>query len=104
VRAFLKPPFDAEDRESLGGFVNNCQGVFGIDCSSVPLIVQIRPSTNGVPDASNVLASFVLSNDNNLLIVSYESVAINLTLPPGTSFALLAPQNQDAGLALIKCD
>jgi len=84
----------------IGGFLNNCQGVLGIDCSSAPLIVQIRPSTNGVPDPSTVLASFVLSNDNNLLLVSYESVAINLSLPAGTYFALFAPQNHDNGLLL----
>lgn len=55
----------------IGGFLNNCQGVIGISCSTAPLIVEIRPSTNGVPDPSTVLASFVLSDDNDLQIVSY---------------------------------
>src|SRR5439155_17738899 len=55
----------------IGGFLNNS--------GTLPFIVQVRPSTNGVPDASTVLASFTLSNDNDPLVVSYESVAINLT-------------------------
>ena len=84
----------------IGGFLNNCQGVIGIDCSGAPLIVQIRPSTNGVPDPSTVLASFVLSNDNDLQLVSYESVAIKLPLQPGTYFAIFTSQNHDSGLLL----
>jgi hypothetical protein len=64
------------------------------------LIVEIRPSINGVPDASTVIASFVLSHDNDPLVVSYESVAINLLLQPGTYFALFAPQEDNAGIFL----
>jgi len=87
----------------IGGLVNNCQGVFGVPCSGAPLIVQIRPAINGnpgVPDPNTVLASFVLSNDNQLLIISYESVSPNLPLPPGHYFALFVPQNGDFGIFL----
>lgn len=87
----------------IGGFVNNCNSIIsGVpQCpTTLPFTVQIRPSTNGVPDASTVLASFVLSHDNNPLVVSYESVAINLTLQVGSYFALFAPQGNDGGFLL----
>lgn len=53
-----------------------------------------------MPDASTVLASFSLSHDNDPLTISYESVALNLTLAPGSYFALFAPQNEDQGFLL----
>jgi hypothetical protein len=87
----------------IGGFVNNCDSIVeGVPLcpTTLPFTVQIRRSTNGVPDASTVLASFVLSHDNNPLIVSYESVAINLPLQPGSYFALFAPQGNDQGFLL----
>jgi hypothetical protein len=87
----------------IGGFLNNCKSIVaGIpQCpGTLPFIVQIRPSTNGIPDASAVLASFTLSHDNDPLVVSYESVAINLTLGPGSYFALFAPQGSDEGFLL----
>lgn len=87
----------------IGGFVNNCDSIVGgvPQCpTTLPFTVQIRRSTNGLPDPSTVLASFVLSHDNNPLIVSYESVAINLPLQPGSYFALFAPQNNDGGFLL----
>ena len=87
----------------IGGFVNNCDSIVsGVpQCpTTLPFTVQIRPSMNGVPDASTVLASFALSHDNNPLVVSYESVAINLTLQAGTYFALFAAQGNDGGFLL----
>jgi hypothetical protein len=96
---FVGPKFTLTQTTTLteiGGFVN-CDIP---QCATRPFTVQIRPSTNGVPDASTVLASFVLSNDNNPLVVSYESVAINLLLKPGTYFALFAPQGTDEGFLL----
>ena len=87
----------------IGGFVNNCainfQGV-PLCPTTLPLTVQIRPATNGLPDLDVVLGSFVLSHDNDPLLVSYESVAVNLTLKPGSYFALFAPQNNDFGFLL----
>jgi hypothetical protein len=53
-----------------------------------------------VPDPSTVLGSFSLTHDNDPLIVSYESVAPNLTLQPGSYFALFAPHDEDAGVLL----
>src|SRR6185295_10694906 len=56
---FVGPKFTLTQPTTLteiGGFVN-CDIP---ECSTLPFTVQIRPSTNGVPDASTVLASFVL--------------------------------------------
>jgi hypothetical protein len=84
----------------IGGFVTNCLPL-GPQCSGTrPFTVQIRPSTNGIPDAATVLASFTLSSDNDPFVISYESVATNLTLGPGSYFALFAPQESNGGLLL----
>lgn len=88
----------------IGAFVNNCISIVaGVpQCPNTqPFTVQIRPATTlGVPDVSVVLASFVLSHDNDPLTVSYESVATNLLLQPGSYFALFAPQGDDQGVLL----
>ena len=104
---FVGPEFTLTQPTTLteiGAFVNSRCVIpdSGVpQCSSPdPLIVQIRPSINGVPDASTVLASFVLSHDNDPLVVSYESVAVNLTLQPGSYFALFVAQADNAGLFL----
>jgi hypothetical protein len=88
----------------IGAFVNNCANiVLGVpQCpATLPFIVQIRPSTGGVPDPSTVLASLELSHDNDPLLVSFESVAITLDLGAGSYFALFGPQQtSDAGFLL----
>jgi hypothetical protein len=87
----------------IGGFVNNCKSIIaGVpQCPiTLPFVVQIHPSLNGVPDPSTVIASFVLSHDNDPLVVSYEFAAMNFTLAAGTYFALFAPQGSDAGFLL----
>jgi len=87
----------------IGGFVNNCGTIVAgsPQCpGTLPFTVQIRPSSNGIPDAATVLASFALSHDDDPLVISYESVAPNLTLGPGSYFALFAPQGSDAGFLL----
>src|SRR5687768_2615281 len=74
----------------IGGFVHSF--------NNQPIIVEIRPALpNGLPDITTVLASFVLSNDNDPIFVSFESVELNLRLEPGTYFALFAPQPGDSG-------
>jgi hypothetical protein len=79
----------------IGGFLNCAQ------CPGIPpFIVQIRPSRNGIPDATTVLASFVLSDDDDPRVISYESVAPNLTLGPGSYFAIFAPQGGAEGFVL----
>jgi hypothetical protein len=85
----------------IGAFVNNCLDFTGgeLQCPRT-LTVQIRPETNGVPDPSIIFASFALSQDNDPLTVSYESVAINLFLQPGTYFALFVPEGNDVGILL----
>lgn len=47
-----------------------------------------------------MLGTFTLSDNHDPLLISYESVAPNLTLDPGIYFALLAPQGSDEGLWL----
>lgn len=87
----------------IGGFVNNCGSIVAgsPQCpGTLPFTVQIRPSRNGNPDAATVLASFALSHDDDPLVISYESVAPNLTLGPGSYFAMFAPQGSDAGFLL----
>ncbi|HEY6365469.1 MAG TPA: hypothetical protein VI585_11835 [Candidatus Binatia bacterium] len=88
----------------IGAFVNNCRQIIrGVPLcpSTLPLTVQIRPAAiNGFPDPSIVLGEFSLSHDNNPLIISYESVAANIILEPGTYFALFAPQLDDVGFLL----
>jgi hypothetical protein len=87
----------------IGGFLNNCESIVGgvPQCpGTLPFTVQIRPSTNGIPDAATVLASFPLSHDDDPLVISYESVAPNLTLGPGRYFALFAPQASDVGFLM----
>jgi hypothetical protein len=84
----------------IGAFVNNCETIVGDEprCPGTrPFTVQIRPSLNGVPDPSSVLATFVLSHDDDPLVVSYESVSPDLSLGAGTYFALFAAQGADAG-------
>jgi hypothetical protein len=107
TQQFVGPRFTLATTTSLseiGGFVNNCASLIGgvPQCpDTLPFIVQIRPAAHDVPDPASVLASFELSHDNNPLLVSFESVAVDLTLPPGTYFALFAPQqDRDAGFLL----
>ena len=104
---FVGPKFTLSQPTTIteiGAFVNNCISIIGgvpFCPDTLPLTVQIRPATTlGVPDASVVLASFVLSHDNDPLTISYESVAINLLLQPGSYFALFAPQGADQGFLL----
>lgn len=68
--------------------------------STLPLIVQIRPSLDGAPDPSVVLASFPLSIDGDPTVFSYEFVEPNLILSTGTYFALFVPQPGDSGAIL----
>ena len=85
----------------IGGILNNCKGIFlGLpQCpDAAPLVVHIVPlSVDGLPDVQNVLATFVLSHDNEPLTSSYESVNPNLQLAAGTYFALFGAQNEDVG-------
>lgn len=87
----------------IGAFLNNCGVVAGIpQCPNrLPYIVEIRPSIGGIPDPSTVLASFVLTDDNDPRVVSFESVAFRLALEPGSYFALFAlQQTSDEGFLL----
>jgi hypothetical protein len=77
--------------------------------SRPPLILsrsssKIRPSVAGTPDTSTVLASFVLSSDNNPLIVSYEAVSTKLILEAGTYFAMFTSQGGNQGFVLANAE
>jgi hypothetical protein len=87
----------------IGAFLNNCESIVGgvPQCpGTLPFIVQIRPSLDGMPDPSRVLATFVLSHDDDPLLISYESVSADVSLTAGTYFALFVPQHADAGFLL----
>jgi hypothetical protein len=84
----------------IGGFI-------GIDFSvpqSLPFIVQIRPPSGAGVDASTVLATFVLSNNTNPLVVSFESVGTKLILEAGTYFAMFASQDGNQGFVLANAE
>jgi hypothetical protein len=88
----------------IGGFINNCHTISGglPHCPNTqPLTVQIHPATSsGTFDPSTTLATFLLSHDNDPLVVSYESVATYLKLEPGTYFATFVPHGEDGGILL----
>ena len=97
-RQFVGPEFVLTEPTlitEIGGFVEKLSQIIdGVPVRSpLPLTVQIRPADmNGFPDPSIILGEFTLSTDNDPLIISYESVAPNIILRPGTYFALFAPQ------------
>jgi hypothetical protein len=89
----------------IGAFINNCNSIIsGVpQCpNTLPFVVQIRRSINGLPDPSLLIAATPLSHDNDPLTVSFESAELNdVPLEAGTYFALFAPQQAgDAGLLL----
>lgn len=87
----------------IGGFMNNCDEIIlgEPNCPNrLPFTVQIHSSQNGLPDLFNTIKRFTLSDDNDPLVVSYESVSLNLLLEPGVYFALFAPQGSNAGFLL----
>ena len=80
----------------IGGFVEPCiQNFISVNCPDLSARVQIHPAVNGVPDASDILAAFDLSNDRDPELVSYESVTPNLLLAPGNYFALFTSPRPD---------
>lgn len=103
--SFVGPQFsltEATQLTEIGGFIADGSCDAGECTLSAPFTVQIRPSTDGIPDLSRVLASFVLSTDNDPFVVSYETAQIDLTLGAGTYFALFAPAlSGGAGYLLV---
>lgn len=63
----------------------------------LPFVVQIRHSVDGLPDPSGLIATFVLSDDQNQDVISYESVRPGYVLPPGEYFALFSSQRLEDG-------
>ena len=80
----------------IGGFLST--GFFGE--STLPLVVEIRPSVGDAPDLGSVLGTFALSSDNQPLVISYESTSPNIVLPAGEYFALFAAQDGGGGIML----
>jgi hypothetical protein len=87
----------------IGGFINaRCRFPAPDDCPApLSITVQIRPSVGGRPDFFRVLATFVLSDDGDPLVYSYESASMHLVLKQGTYFAMFAAQNDDYGGDLL---
>jgi hypothetical protein len=101
------PRFTLERRTRLteiGAYLNNCEQIAEPDrCRDTgPFTVQIRPEKNGLPDPDVVIATLVLSHDNDPFVVRYESVRPHIRpLRAGTYFALFAPQRtEDVGQLL----
>lgn len=88
----------------IGAFMNNCGETheFTAFCpDATAFVVDLHPARSGVPDPAVVLASFVLSDDRDPLVVSYESAHPHLRLPAGTYYAIFRPQQpQDVGFLL----
>jgi hypothetical protein len=53
-----------------------------------PVFVSIHPRLAGKPGLAAPIASYTLSNDNDRVLISYESVNVELRLQPGTYYAL----------------
>jgi len=105
---FAGPQFTLTQRSVLtrvGAFVNNCSSIIaGVpQCpNTLPFVVQIRRSVNGLPDPNLLVAAAPLTHDNDPLTVSFEWAKFDdIPLEPGTYFALFAPQQAtDAGFLL----
>jgi hypothetical protein len=65
--------------------------------STLPLLVQIRPSLNGAPNPTEIIETYSLSFDNDPSSFSYESAQPNVLLPAGTYFVLFVTQSGDEG-------
>lgn len=107
VNQMVGPRFVLDRRTritEIGGFLNNCEQIAQPDrCRDTgPFTVQIRPDKNGAPDPDTVLATLVLSHDNDPFVVRYEFVRPHIRpLPAGTYYALFVPQRTaDVGLLL----
>jgi hypothetical protein len=90
----------------IGVFMTQCELNAGVmDCPSTePIGVQIRPAVNGLPDLSRNLGTFVLT-DKNPQVYSYVAVHPQLSLKPGTYFAIFVPLNgSSAGLLATASD
>jgi len=100
---FVGPEFTRTETTTLieiGAFVNTDLASQANPFDSPPFLVQIRPAVNGLPDAAQVIAFYILSDDGTPLTVSYESASIELTLAPGSYYALFAPQGTEQGYLL----
>lgn len=108
---FVGPEFTLDQPAvltSVGGFVNSCESILGGVPQCVPaspITVQIRPAIGQVPDAGpdpdRIIASFVLSHDDEPVTVSFESATFELPLPAGTYYALFTLPPGEGGDILI---
>jgi len=107
INQFVGPRFTLDRRTritEIGAFLNDClQAMQAESCRATrPFTVQIHPEKNGAPDPNIVLATLVLSHNNDPSVVTYESVRPHIPpLPAGTYYALFAPQRtEDVGQLL----
>jgi hypothetical protein len=109
---FVGPQFTLTKRavlKKIEAFVNNCRAIVGgvPQCpNTLPLVVQIRRSINGVPDPRLLIAATPLSDDDDPLTFSLESAELeDVPLEPGTYFVLFSPQQEsDAGMLLASAN
>jgi hypothetical protein len=90
----------------IGVFMTQCELNAGVmDCpSTMPIGVQIRPAVKGLPDLTRDLGTFILK-DKNPQVYSYVSVKLQLSLRPGTYFAIFVPlHGSSAGLLSTASD
>lgn len=88
--------------KEVGGFVDGFRTIqAGVpDPNLSPLIVSFYPALGGLPDLTQALATFELSEDGDPLTISYEFVQPDLVLGPGSYFALFSALGEDRGMLL----
>jgi len=88
----------------IGGFVEHCDKIIsGIaECPNrFPFLVQVVAiNSTGDPDLTTVFGIFSLPINPDPLLIAYESVDPELTLPPGTYYAMIGGQLADGGYLL----
>ena len=85
----------------IGAFMTYCELLYGVtECpSTLPIVVRIRPAADGQPDLSKVLGTYVFPTPRHPEVNAYEAVHPNLSLKPGTYFAIFGAQDDgSAGL------
>jgi hypothetical protein len=87
----------------VGAFVGSgrCAPGFSEVPTTLPLVVRIIGSADGLPDPSVVLGTFVLPENQQPGVISYQAVTPNIALEPGTYFALFEVQSADDCAVLL---
>ena len=77
----------------IGAYVNVWAGG---SRAPLPVVVRIHGSLeNGSPDPDHVIASYEFPVDEDVSVISFQSIPIDLTLPAGTYYVLCRNQETD---------